>query len=119
MNPAIEVVEPSGVIDGVTAGQLRQQISNCVHRGAEVVLLDLNDVTFMDSAGLGAIVVCSKMIKAAGAELSICSANEQVDMVFTQSGMDRVFDIFANRDEFNKAILSTDSSLTDGSQSTV
>lgn len=110
MNPAIEVVEPSGVIDGVTASQLRQQINHCVQQGAEVVLLDLHNVTFMDSAGLGAIAVCSKAVKAAGAKLSICSANEQVYMVFTQSSMDRVFDIFANRDEFNKAVLSTDSS---------
>src|ERR687886_712315 len=107
MNPVVKVVQPSGILDGTKAGQFRQEIANLVDSGVDIVLVDLKDVTFMDSSGLGALVLALKTVRAAGGKLFICSINEQVKMLFELTSMDRVFEIYANRDEFNNAILST------------
>lgn len=107
MSPVIKVVEPSGILDSPKASQFRQEISNIVDGGANIVLIDLKDVTFMDSSGLGALVLALKTVRAAGGKLFICSINEQVRMLFELTSMDRVFEIYANRDEFNNAMLST------------
>lgn len=107
MSPVIKVVEPSGILDSPKANQFRQEISSIVDNGADIVLVDLKNVTFMDSSGLGALVLALKTVRAAGGKLFICSINEQVKMLFELTSMDRVFEIYANRDEFNSAMLST------------
>lgn len=106
MSSVIKIIEPSGILDTTRAGQLRQEISNIVETGVDIVLIDLKDVTFMDSSGLGALVSILKMVRVAGGKLFICSVNQQVKILFELTSMDRVFKIFANRDEFSSAVLS-------------
>ncbi|MBD2742549.1 STAS domain-containing protein [Coleofasciculus sp. FACHB-1120] len=104
MNPVVKIVQPSGILDGMKATQFRQEISDIVENGGNIVLIDFKDVTFMDSSGLGALVLALKTVRAAGGKLFICSINEQVRMLFELTSMDRVFEIFPNREEFNNAI---------------
>lgn len=107
MSPVVKVVQPSGILDGTKAGQFRQEVSDLVDSGADLVLIDFQDVTFMDSSGLGALVLALKTVRAAGSKLYICSVNEQIKMLFELTSMDRVFEIFANREEFESTVLST------------
>jgi anti-anti-sigma factor len=106
MSPVVKVVQPSGILDGTKAGHFRQEISNLVDSNVDIVLVDFQDVTFMDSSGLGALVLALKTVRAAGGKLFICSVNEQIKMLFELTSMDRVFEIFANREEFENAVLS-------------
>ncbi|MEW6495053.1 MAG: STAS domain-containing protein [Cyanobacteriota bacterium] len=107
MSPVVKVVKPSGILDGTKAGQFRQEISNLVDSGVDIVLIDFQDVTFMDSSGLGALVLALKTIRAAGSKLYICSVNEQIKMLFELTSMDRVFDIFSSREEFENSVVIT------------
>jgi anti-anti-sigma factor len=101
---SVKVVQPSGILDGIKANQLRREISDIVASAANTVLIDLSDVTFMDSSGLSALVSALKMVRTAGGKLYLCSINDQVRMVFELTRMDRVFETFATRDEFNNAV---------------
>ncbi len=102
----MKVVQPTGILDGTKAGQFRQEISQLVEDKAEVVLIDFRDVTFMDSSGLGALVLALKTVRASGGKMFICSVNEQIRMLFELTSMDRVFQIFASRDEFDAHLAS-------------
>ena len=103
----MKVVQPSGILDGTKAGQFRQEISQLVEANGDIVLIDFQDVTFMDSSGLGALFLALKTGRAAGSKLFICSVNEQIKMLFELTSMDRVFEIFPSREEFENAVLST------------
>jgi anti-sigma B factor antagonist len=107
MSPAIKVLQPSGILDGTKAGQFRQEISNLVESNVDIVLIDFQDVTFMDSSGLGALVLALKTVRAAGGKLVICSVNEQIKMLFELTSMDRVFEIFPTREDFESAIVAS------------
>ncbi len=104
-NPVVKYVEPSGILDGTKATSFRQEISEQVDAGAGVVVIDLKEVTFMDSSGLGALVLALKTVRAANCELVVCSINEQIKILFELTSMDRVFKIFPNREEFEKATI--------------
>ncbi len=106
MNPIVEVIQPSGILDGTKAKQLRRQISDIVTTGVDIVLIDLQNVTFMDSSGLGALIAAQRIVRAANCKLFICSVNDQVKMLFEMNKMNRLFEIFANREEFNNTVLS-------------
>jgi anti-anti-sigma factor len=107
MSPVVKVIEPSGILDSTQGSVFRQEVNSLVETGAQIVLVDFQDVTFMDSSGLGALVLALKTVRAAGGKLFICSINEQIRMLFELTSMDRVFQIFANREEFSKAVNAT------------
>ena len=107
MSPVVKIIQPSGILDGTKASQFRQEISDLVEAGADVVLIDFTDVTFMDSSGLGALVLALKPVRAAGSQLVVCSINEQIRILFELTSMDRVFEIFATREAFNSKIPSS------------
>jgi anti-anti-sigma factor len=107
MNSIVKIVQPSGILDGVSVNQLRREISDIVESGANIVLVDFQDVTFMNSSGLGALVSTLKVVRSAGAELFLCSLSDQVKIIFQLTKMDRVFKTLANRDEFEQKVAST------------
>jgi len=107
MNSTIKVIQLAGILDSTKATQIRREVADGVEQNAEIVLIDLKDVTFIDSSGLGALVVALKTVRAAGGKLYICSINEQVKMLFELTSMDRVFEVFSDRAEFNRQVLMT------------
>jgi anti-anti-sigma factor len=107
MSSLVKIVQPSGILDGVSVNQLRREISDLVESGANIVLVDFQDVTFMNSSGLGALVSTLKVMRSAGAELFLCSLSDQVKIIFQLTKMDRVFKTFANRGEFEQKVAST------------
>jgi anti-anti-sigma factor len=102
MSPVIKIIQPNGILDGTKSSQFRKDINDQVEAGADIVLIDFKDVTFMDSSGLGALVLALKTVRAAGCQLIVCSINEQIKILFELTSMDRVFEIFENRESFNK-----------------
>ena len=106
MNPIVKVIEPSGVLDGAKGNELRREVGDILGTGVDVVLIDFQNITFMNSTGLGAVISALKAVKTAGGRLFICSVSEEVKMLFELTKMDRIFDTFTNRDEFNRQVLS-------------
>ena len=102
MSSKIKVVQPAGLLDSTIATEFREEINRYVEDKADIIIVDFKDVTFMDSSGLGALVMSLKTIKTAGGQIFLCSINDQVRMLFELTNMDRVFDIFANLETLKK-----------------
>ena len=107
MSHNVKVLEPSGILDGIRGNKLRQEISEIVNHGTDIVLIDLKGVNFIDSSGLGALVSVLKTVRTAGSKLFVCSINDQVRMLFELTKMDRIFEKYADQDEFNRQVLGT------------
>lgn len=84
------VLSPSGRLNMTTAALLRQSVAAEVEGGRARVVLDLTDVAFVDSSGLGAIVGGLKNARQAGGDLRIAAAGEQVRTVLELTNLDRV-----------------------------
>ena len=107
MNKVVKQVQLSGILDSTKAPKFRTDINNIVQDGADIVLVDLKDVTFVDSSGLGALVSALKTVRSSGGKLCICSINEQVRMLFELTSMDRVFEVFKSQQDFEHRVLSS------------
>ncbi|WP_299407576.1 STAS domain-containing protein [Acaryochloris sp. IP29b_bin.148] len=99
-----KVIQPTKLLDGISANQLRNEISDVTAEGVKTILIDLQDVTFMNSSAIGALVATLKAVRAKGGNLSLCSLNDQVRIVFELTKMDQIFDIYADRQEFDQKI---------------
>lgn len=105
MTSDIQIVQPSGMLAGDQVHPFRQEIEEAFRTGASTVLVDLTDISFMDSSGLGALVNALKTSRAAKKRFCICSISDQVRILFELTDMARVFEIFPSRDEFQKREL--------------
>jgi anti-anti-sigma factor len=101
-----EVIQPQDVLNGPNTAALRKQVQNCLEKGVKLLLIDMQDVTFMDSAGLGSLVTILKSVRSAQGKLYLCSVNAQIRMLFELTGMDKVFQVYSDREEFNQNVLS-------------
>jgi anti-sigma B factor antagonist len=75
-----------------------------VKRGHRTFVLDLSEVTFIDSSGLGALIASLKVI-GDGGELALCGARENVANMFKLTRMNKVFRMFDNSEEAAVALL--------------
>lgn len=85
-------------IDAEVADDFRAEITQIAQRGNRRLLLDLSEVAFVDSTGLGAIVASFKQLGPDG-DLAICGAQDSVGSLFRLTRIDKVFRIFATPDE--------------------
>jgi len=104
MSKKIEILQPTGIVDGIIGNELRQQAIALVKDGVKIILIDCQDITFMNSAGIGALVAALKAVRNEGGEFYICSLNNQVQMIFSMTKMNRIFKIFTDRKEFKKQV---------------
>ena len=85
-------------IDAATATEFKEKMSEWIGAGNRRIVLNLSEVDFIDSSGLGAIVSSLKKIGNDG-DLVICSVRETVMSLFRLTGMNRVFDILSSEEE--------------------
>ncbi|MEH2026135.1 STAS domain-containing protein [Nostoc sp.] len=107
MSLRVKVLEMSGILDGIRGNQLRREVSDILANGADILLIDMKEVKFIDSSGLGALVSAMQMVRIANGKLFVCSISDQVRMLFELTKMDRIFKTFADQDEFNRQVLAT------------
>lgn len=87
LDPARRVVEPSGEIDLATAPQLEACLDALFDSGTRQIIIDLGDVTFIDSTGLRALLKARKRLDRAGGILVVVCHDASIRRVFDVSGM--------------------------------
>ncbi|MEH2467989.1 STAS domain-containing protein [Nostoc sp.] len=107
MNLSVKVIELTGILDGIRGNELRREVSGIVANGTDILLLDMKEVKFIDSSGLGALVSAMQIVRNANGKLFVCSISDQVRMLFELTKMDRIFQTFTDQDEFNRQVLAT------------
>ena len=87
-----------GRLDAVEAPDLREQFAEIIRAGAITVVVDLVGVTFIDSAGLAALVRARRDTQSAGGGLVLIRpADEAALRVFRLTQFDEVFQMVAHR----------------------
>lgn len=85
-------------IDAVAAIQFKDKVRELTADHETAVVLDLSNVDFIDSSGLGAIVAAMKQL-GTDRPLHLAGLTPIVSKVFALTRMERVFKIYADADE--------------------
>jgi anti-anti-sigma factor len=105
MSINVKILEPAGILDSTKAEEFRQTVDQLLQDGAEVILIDLKNISIIDRSGLGTLVVLLKKVRSLYRKLCICSINDQVRMLFELTNMDQVFDVYNDRAAFEQEVL--------------
>ena len=93
---------PAGPLEATGARDFMTAMRPVLQESTNVVL-DLGEVTFIDSPGLVTLLSCLRHVAAREGDVKLCGIRPAVNTVFASVGMGRIFDIYATRDEALKA----------------
>ncbi|WP_206602957.1 STAS domain-containing protein [Leptolyngbya ohadii] len=100
INQDVKVIQPNGILDATQADHLKDEVNHCLSAGAGCILIDFQDVTFMDSSGLAALISAVRLVRDQGKKLCLCSVNQQIKMLLELTSVDQIFQVFGNQEEF-------------------
>lgn len=86
----VAVLKLDGRLDMVAAPRLKEAVDQVVEGGRSHVVVDMADVTFMDSSGLGALIAGLKKARQRNGDLRSSGINDQVATVLRLTNLDRV-----------------------------
>lgn len=92
-HPAVSMLRAAGEIDTYTGERFREAVAKVVDEELAVVHVDLADVTYLDSAGLGVLAGAHRRLALDGRRLVILNPRDNVYRVFEMTGLTRVLDI--------------------------
>ena len=93
------VVRPKREIDHHESLALRSEWQRQMEENTvRHVLLNLNEVDFMDSSGIGVILGRYKEVTAQGGELVVCQMTEPVERLFRMAGLHKVIRVEKNEE---------------------
>jgi anti-sigma B factor antagonist len=97
----ITVLAVRGEVDVYTAPRLREKLVELVSQGKYRIVVDLENVDFLDSTGLGVLVGGLKRLRSHDGDLSLVCTQHRILKVFEITGLTKVFSI---RDSVDAAV---------------
>lgn len=96
MNDTIVISIKEERLDAHNSGELKVAMQRLFEEGNKHLLVDLKDVRFIDSSGLGALVSGFKNATTCQGDLKLSSLQPQVKSMFELTRLHRVFEIFSS-----------------------
>ena len=89
----------SGEVDVYTSPQLKQDLVLMAERGIKNVVINLSNVEYLDSTGLGVLIGGLKRMREAGGNLSLVGLGMRILRIFEITGLNKIFDIYDTEEE--------------------
>jgi anti-sigma B factor antagonist len=101
----VGVVRVEGALTAVTVDTFREELLDWQERERDVTdfVLDLHEVDFMDSAGLGSLIASLKRVTERGGDMKLARLQKKPRMVFEITRAHKVFEIYNSVDDAVRA----------------
>jgi len=101
----IGVVKVECSLSAATVDAFREQLADWQDRERSIVnfVVDLQEVDFMDSAGLGALIAALKRVTEHGGDMKLACLQKKPRMVFEITRAHKIFEIYNNVDDAVRA----------------
>ena len=103
------IVTLSGRLDFNARHEFQSGMEKAKESGSSLIVLDMKDVSFIDSAALGLITVAYKNMAAAKVGVVIAHAQEYVQKIFSLANLQNIIKIYPTVDEAVSAGVSVGS----------
>jgi anti-sigma B factor antagonist len=94
-----KIIALSGDIDMYTSPEVRKQLLLLVAQRVPVIMVDLANVTYIDSSGIATFVEGLKGMMSYSGRLKFIDIPDRVMEIFNFSKLDKVFDIYGSMED--------------------
>lgn len=98
-HPTTTVLKAAGRMDITGAPEFEKKARDLINEGVSRIVIDMEAVDYVSSAGLRAILVAAKKAKAVKSEIVFSSVTGMVLDVFSMSGFKAMFRLFETSGE--------------------
>jgi len=103
--PRTEVYQPiTRLLSAADTEALESWTTRMLYQGARTIAIDLSNVMFMDSQGLGILLSAQKRVQQAGGIFALCGVQEQAQMVLDLTNTNTLFTIYESVDAFEHSL---------------
>lgn len=100
------LVVVSGRLDQSQNQLLEEELLRLLDEGHHRLIVDLSEVTYVNSGGLRCLVTIWRQARERGGNIVLCGLSERIAHVFQIVGFDKVFVIYPNRDDAEREMAS-------------
>lgn len=90
----VSIIKLAGEVDVYTAPDFKDAINKVITDGAKYLVIDLAEVSYMDSSGFGALLSATKRVKPEGGTVNLVYCNEAVERMLRITRLDSIFGLF-------------------------
>ncbi len=90
----VTILKLSGRLDSVSAPELKDRVKACAQDGRLRLVIDMADVDFVDSSGLGGLVACLRSLNRLAGDMRMAALQDRVRAVFELIRLHQIFEIF-------------------------
>lgn len=87
------------VTAGPEAGLLREKVTELSAAGNKNIILNMAEVDYIDSTGLGALVVCSTSLRKTGGNIKLLNLNKRNLELLVVTKLATIFDLFTDEQD--------------------
>ncbi len=100
------VVKAGGRIDSLNALEFNDVLKSKIGESDRVVILDLEKLSYISSAGLRVLLMTAKALQDRDARLMLCSLSKPIREIMAISGFDKIIPVHATRSEAQASLIS-------------
>ncbi|MCP4131393.1 MAG: STAS domain-containing protein [bacterium] len=94
-----KIIEVSGEVDLYNVSELKKALFSITDGKHSSVAVDMKNVNYMDSSGIGALVAGQKKMKAHNGKFALINIHEDVLNILKLATLDKFFKIYESEDE--------------------
>lgn len=94
LNASLKIFKPQGRIDAEKYQELRNHVMAIASTNPEIFVIDLTNVQFIDSRGLGLLITVLKYMRSINNKLILCTPNLEVKMLLSLTNTISLFEIY-------------------------
>ena len=98
------VISVAGQVHGSNTQEFQEDLYKEIVSSDNPVVLDLEKLSYINSAGLRSILLAAKTLKGKNTKLVVCSLHDPVKGLFKITAFDKVFDVFESRSDAIAAV---------------
>lgn len=94
------IIRLKGELDQASAEKLKYQVSEVIDKyRVKNLVINMNEVPFMDSSGIGFIIGRYTQLKIRKGKIVVCSMNKMIERIFNLSGLKKICLVTSNEEE--------------------
>lgn len=100
------VCRPVGELDAYTVGQFRESLGELASKPK--LLIDMSEVPFVDSAGLGALIGGIRRAREVGGDVAVCCNRPTLVRLLHTTGFDRIVTVAETLEDAARSLTDPD-----------
>ncbi len=93
------VLDVTGEIDVYTAPQFKEAVNQLINAGQIHIVINMENVTYMDSSGFGTLLSATKRLRPEGGSVNLVACNTAIDRMLRITRLNTVFGAFQTVEE--------------------